>query len=187
MPLTPLYEIPYQTLSDPPNGAQLGQDIAEAVERELTSVWGDISTTESRVTTLETGPNVSGWTHFSVGETTSSTAYANLGAGSSVSFVKRKAATRLMVAMVAQFQSASTGRGVEFGVHIGSTDYLVAPYHQVLPAANARLTASGHCFISSIAAGTFTIQGRWKAVGGSGTVTRFNGDDWISCTITEVT
>lgn len=32
MPLTSLYEIPYQADDEPPNGPQLGQDLAEAVE-----------------------------------------------------------------------------------------------------------------------------------------------------------
>lgn len=180
MPTTPFFSIPYQGLTDPPNGAAASEDLANAVERELGYVYDVFDP-------LQTGPNVLGWTHFSVGEGISVTTFTNLGAGSSVSFTKNQTASRLLVEMSAQFQSTSTGRGVEFGVHIGSTDYLVAPYHQSLPAANARLTASGHAFIAGVAAGTFTVQGRWRAVGGSGTINRFAGDDWISCTITEVT
>lgn len=35
MPTTPIYGLPYQSLSDPPNGPTLGEDLANAVEAEL--------------------------------------------------------------------------------------------------------------------------------------------------------
>lgn len=41
--LTPLYEIPYEALTDRPNGPLLSQDIATAVERELGEVWAAIT------------------------------------------------------------------------------------------------------------------------------------------------
>lgn len=40
MATTPTYNLPYQTLDDPPDGAALGQDLAEAVETEITRLDG---------------------------------------------------------------------------------------------------------------------------------------------------
>lgn len=38
MATTPVYALPYQGLSDPPNGATLGQDLANKLETELTRI-----------------------------------------------------------------------------------------------------------------------------------------------------
>jgi len=35
---TPVYNLPYQTAGDPPNGPSLGQDLAEAVEEQLVRI-----------------------------------------------------------------------------------------------------------------------------------------------------
>jgi hypothetical protein len=43
MPVTPIYSLPYQSLSDPPNGAGLGEDLALAVEDELSRLDGDVA------------------------------------------------------------------------------------------------------------------------------------------------
>lgn len=40
MPVTPIYSLPYQALSDPPDGAGLGEDLALAVEDELARIDG---------------------------------------------------------------------------------------------------------------------------------------------------
>lgn len=40
---TPVYGFPYQELGDTPNGAALGQDLAEAIEDEITRVDADIA------------------------------------------------------------------------------------------------------------------------------------------------
>lgn len=48
---TSRYSLPYQELTDAPNGADLGQDLAEAVETALGAV-------DDRVTAIETVPNV---------------------------------------------------------------------------------------------------------------------------------
>lgn len=38
MPVTPVYSLPYQALSDAPDGAGLGEDLALAVEAELARI-----------------------------------------------------------------------------------------------------------------------------------------------------
>jgi hypothetical protein len=35
---TPVYALPYDSLSDPPDGADMGQDLAEAIETELARI-----------------------------------------------------------------------------------------------------------------------------------------------------
>lgn len=186
MPNTPVYGIPYDVLTDTPDGAALGAGIALGVETELVRIDADVAAVEARATILEAGQNVNGFFLFSPGESTGATTYANLGAGSSCSFTKRYAATRLLVSMTADFVTSATGRGVEFAVQIGATDYLVAPAHQALPASAVRLHTSGQIIISGIAASTFTVQGRWKCAGGAGTISRIVNDDYISCIISEI-
>lgn len=44
MPVTPIYSLPYQALSDPPDGAGLGEDLALAVEAELARI--DVDTAD---------------------------------------------------------------------------------------------------------------------------------------------
>jgi hypothetical protein len=39
---TPVYALPYDSLSDPPDGADMGQDLAEAIETQLARVDGDL-------------------------------------------------------------------------------------------------------------------------------------------------
>lgn len=39
---TPIYALPYDSLTDPPDGAGMGQSLAEAVEDELVRVDGDV-------------------------------------------------------------------------------------------------------------------------------------------------
>jgi hypothetical protein len=54
MPVTPIYGLPYSALTDPPNGAAQQQDLAEAVETELSTVNGRVDTTNSDVAALDT-------------------------------------------------------------------------------------------------------------------------------------
>lgn len=53
MATTPVYALPYQTLTDQPDGPSLGEDLALAVEAELVRIDGDVSGIDTRVTTLE--------------------------------------------------------------------------------------------------------------------------------------
>lgn len=43
MAQTPIYGLPYPTLLDPPNGADLGRNLAEAVESELSRIDADLA------------------------------------------------------------------------------------------------------------------------------------------------
>lgn len=46
MASTSVYALPFQALTDPPNGAGLGQDLAEAVETELARIDAEIAANE---------------------------------------------------------------------------------------------------------------------------------------------
>lgn len=50
---TTTYGLPYQTLSDPPHGPNLGQDLAEAVEDELVRIDAAAAALDTRLDTLE--------------------------------------------------------------------------------------------------------------------------------------
>jgi hypothetical protein len=68
VPTTPVYALPYQSLTDPPDGAALGEDLALAVEAELSRIDADIATLETppvaqlRQTTAQTGLANGAWT-----------------------------------------------------------------------------------------------------------------------------
>lgn len=108
-------------------------------------------------------------------DTCSSGTYQNLagtGSQTSVTIEKKQDGSRLRIDMHAGFYSSATTSGAIFGVRINSIDYDVAELRATLPAANAHLSASGVLYISGIAAGSVTVQGRWKRGEGAGTLTR---------------
>lgn len=55
MPTTPIYGLPYQSLTDPPDGPNLGEDLALAVEDELARIDGDVSAVPASVLTTVNG------------------------------------------------------------------------------------------------------------------------------------
>jgi hypothetical protein len=114
--------------------------------------------------------------------------YVNIsatGTTTSFSFTKRSADTRLKIEMHATFFSSSVSGGARFGVNINSTDYDVSSYSGALPAANARVFASGVRYVASIPAGTHTVQARWRRADAVGTITRVAAD-WLSVSVLEV-
>lgn len=52
---TSIYGWPYQEAADPPDGAQLGQDLAEAIEATVDGLDDRLDTAEARVTALRAG------------------------------------------------------------------------------------------------------------------------------------
>lgn len=122
----------------------------------------------------------------SVSETTTSGSYASLGSSAtSVSFTKRLTSTAIRIDLHATVQPTTAATAVRFAVLINGTDYDVASF--VCNSANARDQVSGTAIVASgLAAGTYTVQIRWKRNAGAGTVQRFITDDWQSMTVTEV-
>jgi hypothetical protein len=121
-------------------------------------------------------------------DSTTSDTYVNLaGAGAtSFSFTKLATSTRIRLQMSATFFSSVTTMGPQFGVNINSVDYDVCRLSQNLPAASVHLLATGFAYVpAGVAAGTYTVQGRWRRLVAGGTLSR-DGNDWLSIEAMEV-
>jgi hypothetical protein len=117
-------------------------------------------------------------------DSTTSASYVNTVGTTSFSFTKDFTNTRVKLDMHITSQVSIAATGTRFGVSLNGTDYDVC--QMVNAQANIRAQASGTTFIGSgLAAGTYTIQGRWKRVSGTGTCQRFVTDDWISISAME--
>lgn len=122
-------------------------------------------------------------------DTTTSDTYANMagtGAVTSFSFTKLVASTRVRIAMSVTFFTSAITTGGMFGVNINSTDYDVVRHSHNTAGASVHLTANGFAFVAAgLAAGTYTVQGRWKRTVAAGTLTRDN-NDWLAIEAMEV-
>lgn len=194
MATTSIYALPYQTLTDPPDGAALGKNLAEKVELTLSD--GTKPLTVATVTTTGaatvagaatvTGALTVGGDAVTGGrgginglavtaapyDTTTSTTNVNLagtGAVTSFNFTKRFASTRLRIQMCPSMYTAGSG-GAMFGVRINGVDYDVV--HVQTSTANERVSNTGVIYISGIPAGTWPIQGRWRRTNSTGTMVR---------------
>lgn len=120
--------------------------------------------------------------------TTNSSSYSSMaGTGSvtSFSFTKRFATTRVRIDMSATFYTSTTACGARFGVLVNGTDYDVCQLAGNVPVAVTHLPAAGFAYIpSGLAAGSYTVQGRWKWIGSTGTLTRDN-NDWLAISARE--
>lgn len=131
-------------------------------------------------------PNTAGITTVSGGtDSLTSTTYVDMAGGGVVSFdfTKEATSTQIRIDMSATAQAGSSNPFVTFGVRIGSTSYDV---FQNYYAVTTRLPGSGTNVITSgLLPGLYTIHCQWK-LRSAGTVTRFGGDDYLSCYATEV-
>lgn len=122
---------------------------------------------------------------FTTTDFTSSATFVNLTGTSSVEITKQHNDTRLRVELHATFFSANANTGVEFGVLVAGTDYVIAPYHAVLPAASTRLNASGVLHVTGVASGGQVVQGRWRRTQTVANLNR-NADDWLALIVSEI-
>lgn len=114
-------------------------------------------------------------------DTTTSSSYVNLagtGAVTSFSFVKRFTGTRIRVDFSSTFYTTNQATGPSFAVLINGTDYEVARLKGAAVLASSRLHTSGFRYITGVGAGTYTVQGRWRALDAGGTLTR-DVSDWL--------
>lgn len=120
--------------------------------------------------------------------TTSATYVSMAGTGSvtSFSFTKHAALTRIRIDMALTFYSNATTSGGRFGVQIDGVDYDICQLRAGLPAATAHLQVAGFRLLpAGIAAGVYTVQGRWLRTEGAGTLTRDTGD-WLAISAREI-
>lgn len=176
MGTTPVYALPFQGLTDPPNGPTLGEDLALAVETELVRIDGDVSAIDTRVTAIEgtdilvaagykvsgdtsTGPAVV-ITHSLTFTAVSGTIYTARFAGSFSGTVANNQAVCDLV--------HASGASVTTGSTVMSGGSLLVVIN------NANYSVSGASFereFTATATGTYTIGLKFNFFSGSGTMT----------------
>lgn len=181
MAVTPIYGIPYQSLTDPPNGATLGSALALEVEAELQRIDAAKAATDA---VLAAAAGING-VAIASGTTTSAT-YVDLPATSSFSFTKTQASSRLSIAFhITSFVAGAVGTVVRFAVQINGVDYDIC--HAAPSTASVREQSSGVTLTpAGIPAGTYTVKGRWRRVSGAGTPTLDGAFEWLSIQVREV-
>lgn len=116
--------------------------------------------------------------------TTSATYVDMVGASTSFSFTKGSSGTRLKVTMnVGAFISGAANTRPGFAVSIGGVDYDVVGM-TINPLATHTINA-GFVYLSGITAGTYTVQGRWRRISGTGTLAR-NSEDPVAISVLEL-
>lgn len=114
------------------------------------------------LTALKAITNIEGvWTIPTVGGTVNTLAYANMPAGTSFNFTKQNASSRLLVFMNWACRTGVAVKQVKAAVNINGTDYQIT--HQEIPVTAQHWQMSNIRLISGVAAGTYTIQGRWSS------------------------
>lgn len=109
---------------------------------------------------------------FITSGTLTSTSYLDVPgvASTSFSFTKYAQASAIEIRMKSLAFSTGTSTGLRLGVRISSTDYDVALAYYT--SANIYVPVSGFAQVAAgLAAGTYTVQARWKRDSGSGTIT----------------
>lgn len=120
-------------------------------------------------------------------DTTTSATYVNMaGTGSTTSVVatKKSTGTRLLVEVAMSFFVTVNDTTTRFGVNVNAVDYDIFRLAATVPV-NVHVFISGFNYISGLAAGTYTIQGRWRRDGGTGTCSR-DVNDWFNLRCREV-
>lgn len=102
---------------------------------------------------------------------------------SSVSFTKYDGDSRLRVDFhVTLYFPTPTPDKAEFSVLISGVDYVIASMPFITSSSHKQCSAVA--FIPGIAAGTYTVQVRWRRVSGAGTMTS-DLNDYMSMLISE--
>ncbi len=130
--------------------------------------------------------NVTTFNDTTFSGTSTSTSYATVTSGPSVTVHKYLSDTVLIVSMACSYSVPTNNpTTVEVGLSINGTDYMII--RSISTTNNARLTATGlGVEIPGLAAGIYTgIVVRFRRVSGTGTVTFTNSDDYVSGEILE--
>lgn len=119
-------------------------------------------------------------------DTTASASYVNLagtGSVSSFNFTKVLTATRIKVEIALGWQCITATANIQGGVLVNGTDYdCVKGGAQI----SQNVISPGFVIISGLAAGSYTVQGRWKRILGTGTPTR-SVNEWLTISAAEIT
>lgn len=175
MALTPVYSLPYQSLTDAPNGPTLGAELALAVEAELARI--DAENRALELLNLSTGQA------GSAGSATTTGGYVNF--SSALTFIKRAGTdTNLRVFLAVDWFSTAVDTVGTFAVQIGGVDYEV--FKKRATSANSYVQGVGVAHITGLAAGSYGVQPRMGRSSGAGTVTVDATNSFYSLDVMEV-
>lgn len=133
--------------------------------RGTVTVSGDGGLNTRQVTASGEGINV-----LAGAGTVAALGFVNMPVTSSFTFRKQYAATRIKVSMAVDAFSTAVNTVGQYGVLINGVDYPITDL--TLNTANNHGQASGFDRVAAgLAAGNYTIQGRWQRTAGAGTVT----------------
>lgn len=117
---------------------------------------------------------------------TTSASYVDMPAGSSKAFTKLNAAvSQLRVQFSASsFVTGAAATVCQYGIRVNGVDYDISrQYFNAV--SDHRTCPAGVFYVTGLAAGAWTVQGRWKRTTGTGTLAVDSGD-WISIDVSEV-
>jgi hypothetical protein len=120
--------------------------------------------------------------------TTTSTSYVDMPATSSVTVTKKSASTRLKVTMSVSAYLSGSGGTLGFGIKAGGVDYDMLKINYATSPNELLVHKPGPIgvkYVSGLAAGSQTVQGRWKVLAGTGTGNLDSGD-WVTIDVQEV-
>lgn len=166
MPSTPIYGLPYPSLSDPPNGPAQFQALAEAVEAELDRIDDAISGVPITQTSSAAG-SVS----------TTSLTYVALSGDPGLSFVSPTSG-RVLVTIAAAMDGnaadtyATMGFQIRTGAVVGSGTIIQAANDTDVVAhqGTSDLTGGRTSLVSGLTSGsTYNVQTLYKLLSGTGT------------------
>lgn len=175
MALTPVYSLPYQSLTDAPNGPTLGADLALAVEAELARI--DAENRALELLNLSTGQA------GSTGAATTTGGYVNFASG--LSFTKRgDTGTHLRIFLAVDWFSTAVDTVATFAVQIGGVDFEI--FKKRATSANNYVQGVGVAHITGHSAELMSIQPRVGRSSGAGTVTLDATNSFYSLDVIEV-
>ena len=166
MPSTPIYGLPYPSLSDPPNGPAQFQALAEAVETELDRIDDTIS-----------GVPITQSSSIAAAVNTTSTTYVALAGNPGLSFVSPTSGRVLITIGAALTGNAADtysmmGFQVRTGGVVGSGTIITAANNDDVVAnlGTTDLAASRVTLVSGLTSGsTYNVQVLYKLLSGTGT------------------
>lgn len=114
---------------------------------------------------------------------TTSTSYSNLPAPSSLTFTKSANGTKLLISVSTSWRTSVNPSATMLGLNISGTDYDCT--RTTFNAANAHQQISCSLVVSSIPAGSVTVQLRWKIFSGTSPTLNIDTNDWVSISVLE--
>lgn len=166
MATTPVYAWPYQTLSDRPDGPNLGEDLALAIEATVAALAATVAALSTTVTAIQTTltNRIPQQASVATSQTTTSTTYTDLATvGPAITITT---GTSALVTVGAQIQCSAAGitASMSFGVTGATTSAAVDA--RAAGVANANLVQASRVFlITGLTAGSNTFTAKYKVNG----------------------